>query len=84
MKMNANLHILIFSINSGRAGSNYLAKLLGTAREVISFHEAEPNMAGKYLHKLHGCSYEETFDERKIKIVSNITQPLSSNPLTCF
>jgi hypothetical protein len=67
MKMDANQHRLIFSINSGRAGSNYLAKLLGNAREVTSFHEAEPNMAGKYLHNLHKCSYAETRGERKIK-----------------
>ena len=67
MRMDADQHRLIFCINSGRAGSNYLAELLGTAREVISFHEAEPNMAGKYLHNLHKCSYAETRGERRIK-----------------
>jgi hypothetical protein len=67
MKMHANQHRLIFCINSGRAGSNYLAELLGTGREVISFHEAEPNMTGKYLHNLHQGSYAETKGERRIK-----------------
>jgi hypothetical protein len=67
MKMDPDQHRLIFSINSGRAGSNYLAELLGTAREVISFHEAEPNMTGKYLHNLHNLSYAETRGERRIK-----------------
>ena len=67
MKMDPNQHRLIFCINSGRVGSNYLAELLGTAREVISFHEAEPNMTGKYLHNLHQCSYAETRGERRIK-----------------
>ena len=65
--MNTNQHKLIFCINSGRSGSNYLADLLGTAREVTSFHEAEPTMSGKYLHNLNKASYAETFDDRRIK-----------------
>ncbi|MBW7898496.1 hypothetical protein B188_13730 [Candidatus Brocadiaceae bacterium B188] len=39
-------HRLLFSINPGRSGSQYLAELLGTAEEVTSFHEAEPPMNG--------------------------------------
>jgi hypothetical protein len=84
-EMNTNQHRLIFCINSGRAGSNYLAKLLGTAREVISFHEAEPNMTGKYLHKLHRCSYEETLGDRKIKseAIRKMLQDLPPGQVYC-
>lgn len=39
----------LFSINPGRAGSQYLAKLLGTARGVTAFHEPPPDMAGRYV-----------------------------------
>ncbi|MCH2177318.1 MAG: hypothetical protein MK106_00810 [Mariniblastus sp.] len=46
------LNRLIFSINSGRAGSKYLSTLLGTAKEVHSFHEPAPDMAGRYVKYL--------------------------------
>lgn len=85
MKMDANQQRLIFCINSGRAGSNYLAELLGTAREVISFHEADPNMAGKYLHSLHKCSYAETRGERRIKseAIKKILKSFSRDQVYC-
>ena len=40
---------LIFSINAGRSGSSYLNKLMGTAKNVTSFHEPYPAMAGRYV-----------------------------------
>lgn len=40
-------HRLIFSISSGRSGSSYLAKLLGTASNAKAYHEAHPDMAGR-------------------------------------
>ena len=43
---------LIFSINSGRSGSKYLSTLLGTAKEVVSYHEPDPDMAGRYVKYL--------------------------------
>lgn len=43
---------LIFSINSGRAGSKYLARILGTARGVRARHEPRPHMSGRLLTEL--------------------------------
>jgi hypothetical protein len=60
-------HRLIFCINSGRSGSNYLAEILGSAAEVTSFHEAEPHMNGRYLDMVNRYPYRETFRKRQIK-----------------
>jgi hypothetical protein len=43
------MHRLIFSINSGRSGSEYLSHLLNTGNKVTAFHEPKPGMAGRYL-----------------------------------
>lgn len=58
---------LIFSINSGRSGSNYLAELLGTAENVQSHHENLPYMSGKYTDMVNGAFYQKSFDDRKVK-----------------
>ena len=60
-------HRLIFCINSGRSGSNYLAKLLGTAKEVMSYHEPYPQMIGNYLTLINQEDYTTSFTARKIK-----------------
>jgi len=60
-------HRLIFSINSGRSGSNYLAALLGSALEVTGFHEAEPHMNGRYLDMANRYPYRETIRKKQIK-----------------
>ena len=39
----------IFSINSGRSGSRYLSRLLDSVPNVTAFHEADPDMAGRYV-----------------------------------
>jgi hypothetical protein len=39
----------IFSINSGRSGSEYLAKLLDTAGNASAYHEPWPDGAGRYV-----------------------------------
>lgn len=59
---------LIFCINSGRAGSNYLAELLGSAVDVNSFHEPNPKMIGKYLNLIERYRYEQTFKKRNFKV----------------
>lgn len=41
----------IFSINPGRAGSNYLANLFETINECNAFHEPEPIMNGKGMRQ---------------------------------
>jgi hypothetical protein len=58
---------LIFSINSGRSGSNYLAELLGTARRVKSFHEAEPSMSGDYIDMINSEPLEASREKRRVK-----------------
>lgn len=58
---------LIFSINSGRSGSKYLAQLLGTARRVQSFHEAEPQMSGEYISMINIRPLEATREQRRTK-----------------
>ena len=60
-------HRLIFCINSGRCGSGYLAKLLGSAKEVRSYHEPVPQMIGHYLHMINDRPYADSFHERHIK-----------------
>jgi len=57
----------IFCINSGRAGSEYLATLLGTAAKAHSFHEPEPQMIGDCLHSVARNGLESTFTDRRIK-----------------
>ena len=64
---NSNKKRLIFCINSGRSGSNYLADLLGTAKEVTSFHEADPPMIGEYLRIINNSPYAESFQQRAVK-----------------
>jgi hypothetical protein len=58
---------LIFSINSGRAGSKYLAQLLGTARDVKSFHEAEPKMSHQFIGMINARPLMASREERRIK-----------------
>lgn len=58
---------LVFSINSGRCGSHYLAALLDTAEGMRAFHEAEPTMSGPFLQMLCGRPLEASFARRSIK-----------------
>jgi hypothetical protein len=76
---------MIFCINSGRSGSEYLASLLGTAKEVTSYHEAEPTMTGKYLRMANEFRYSETFNERRIKskAVKEILHSLPQGHVYC-
>ena len=60
---------LIFCINSGRSGSNYLAKLLDSAVGVYSFHEPNPKMIGNNLNLINQYKYEQTFRKRNFKVV---------------
>jgi hypothetical protein len=43
---------LVFSINSGRSGSDYLYRLLSTAENAKAFHEPRPSMAGSRMSKV--------------------------------
>jgi len=57
----------IFCINSGRAGSEYLAVLLGTASNVHSFHEPEPQMIGDCLRSVTRNGLQKTYSDRRVK-----------------
>jgi hypothetical protein len=58
---------LIFSINSGRSGSKYLAQLLATAHQVTSFHEAEPKMSGEFIDMINTKPMEASREKRRVK-----------------
>lgn len=60
-------HHLVFSINSGRAGSQYLARLLSTGVRVTAFHEPEPTMSGKPLEMTNALPMQATRDVRRAK-----------------
>ena len=70
---------LLFCINPGRSGSEYLAKLLGTAGEVLSFHEAEPTMTGSFLYRVNSLGFRQTYQERLVK-ANAINEALSAMP----
>ena len=61
-------HKLIFSINSGRSGSQYLAQLLGSTKETCAFHEAKPDMSGPFLQMVCQNGLDATFTTRNIKV----------------
>ena len=58
----------IFCINSGRSGSDYLAKVLDTAAEVKAFHEPAPEMTGPFLRMVTTDTYRHSFSRRKFKV----------------
>jgi hypothetical protein len=78
-------HRLLFSINPGRSGSQYLAELLGTAEEVTSFHEAEPPMNGSFLHMINELPYDRTVKKRRIKCnaIKKILNGLPAGQIYC-
>lgn len=76
---------MLFSINAGRSGSQYLAELLGTAEEVTSFHEAEPPMNGSFLHMINELPYDRTVKKRRIKCnaIKKILNGLPAGQIYC-
>ncbi len=58
---------LIFCINPGRSGSEYLSFLLGTGDNVLSFHEPEPKMNGEYVAMVNQYSLLKSYNKRRIK-----------------
>jgi hypothetical protein len=59
---------LIFCINSGRSGSEYLMRVLATARNVSAFHEPQPKMCGEYLKAAMEQSLPATTAQRMVKV----------------
>ncbi|MCB9188184.1 MAG: hypothetical protein H6599_02770 [Flavobacteriales bacterium] len=57
----------IFSVNTGRSGSDYLGSILSTADEVLAFHERKPFMIGDYLLDVEEFPLEKSFNRREVK-----------------
>jgi hypothetical protein len=78
-------HRLLFCINSGRSGSHYLSKILGTAKEVVSYHEQVPSMNGDYLNLINKEDYLKTFSKRRYKshVLKNILLKLPPQKVYC-
>lgn len=56
---------MIFSINTGRTGSAYLAHVLSFAADELSVHhEAEPDMSGRPLREAKAWGLEATYHSR--------------------
>lgn len=58
----------VFCINTGRAGSEYVAHLLAGPPLVQSFHEPEPTMAGPFLRMVESHPLADTFAARLVKV----------------
>ena len=75
----------IFCISPGRSGSNYLAELLGTAREVVSLHEPEPTMTAEYLEMVNTHPYDDTkvFRKTKAEAINRFLLSMGPNQVYC-
>lgn len=72
---------LTFSINSGRAGSGYLAALLGLASsELFVKHEAFPVMNGETLKSVKQYGLEPSFTSRYQTKITAIKTALENSP----
>ena len=60
---------LIFTISPGRAGSEYLATLLNTAKNIHALHEPRPRMNGRLLEMAMGKPPGESYGQRRIKLL---------------
>jgi hypothetical protein len=58
---------VIFCVNSGRVGSQYLASLVDTTIEAHGLHEPDPVMGGPFLRMVAASPEEESFSERLVK-----------------
>jgi hypothetical protein len=82
---NLNTHRLIFCINSGRSGSQYLSDLFGSALEITSFHEPKPKMNRQYLQMINQKPYDASFQMRAVKIeaIKNMLNVLPPGRIYC-
>jgi hypothetical protein len=58
---------VIFSVNSGRVGSKFLAELVETSAEAHGLHEPQPPMKGRFLDLVTTAPEAASFAERRIK-----------------
>ena len=69
---------LIFSINPGRSGSTYLARLLSLSDRVDAGHERVPVMAERTLRRAKQRGLEATYQERSRRKVPAIRRRLDA------
>jgi len=77
--MTSSLPTLIFSISSGRAGSEYLSTVLATGRDVVAEHEAVPQMHGEPLTRCMHEPLDDSYASRRVK-ADAITRTLQAHP----
>ena len=58
---------LIFCINSGRCGSQFLASLLGSCTNVAAYHESRPFMTHDIIDLVNTKHYHQSFWSRSFK-----------------
>ena len=58
---------LIFAASPGRSGTEFLARLLGTAANVDSCHEGAPDMSGRHLRSIAYGNSTNSYESRKEK-----------------
>jgi hypothetical protein len=58
---------MVFSANSGRVGSAFLASLLDASPDVVSGHERPPQMVGPWLRRVAFEPPHVSFDARLVK-----------------
>jgi hypothetical protein len=75
---------VIFCINSGRAGSDYLATILDSAEEVRCMHEQAPCMHGEYLTMINARPYPETKEKRFVKCSAIADEFTTLSPATIY
>jgi hypothetical protein len=59
---------IVFCANSGRAGSAFLAQLLGQSPSVMASHEPRPRMTGSYLRMVRERPMKEHLGRRALKV----------------
>ncbi len=85
IKPKSNRNRLLFCINSGRSGSQYLSVLLNSSEEINAYHEPEPTMTGKYLNMIYMYPYPNTIGRRRIKslAIKKILSTYSAEEIYC-
>lgn len=59
---------LIFCVNSGRAGTQYLCNIFKEAEDTLALHEAEPYMSYGFTNLVNNHPYAQSYEKRKVKI----------------
>ena len=58
----------IFCASSGRSGTHYLARILGSGEYVYAVHEAAPYMIGHHLRNVIDRPLPNSYSQRRVKV----------------